>query len=92
MSLDEKFIPIRTAVYQITEIFFKKSGLLLNWKEFQKLNQNQQINTLAMIAPVSNEEKQKLLETVTMSEKTETLLNIIEFYLHESSSDKTTIQ
>ena len=75
-----------------TKKFFKKNGLLLNWKEFQKLNQNQQINTLAMIAPVSNEEKQKLLETVTMSEKTETLLNIIEFYLHESSSDKTTIQ
>ena len=75
-----------------TKKFFKKNGLLLNWKEFQKLNQNQQINTLAMIAPVSNEEKQKLLETVTMSEKTETLLNIIEFYLHESSSDKTTMQ
>ena len=75
-----------------TKKFFKKNGLLLNWKEFQKLNQNQQINTLAMIAPVSNEEKQKLLETVTISEKTETLLNIIEFYLHENNPDKITIQ
>jgi len=37
--------------------FFKRNGLLLNWKEFEKLNQNQKINTLAMIAPITNEEK-----------------------------------
>ena len=38
--------------------FFKKNGLLLNWREFEKLNESQKINTLAMIAPVTNEEKQ----------------------------------
>ena len=37
--------------------FFKRNGLLLNWVEFEKLDQAQKINTLAMIAPVSNEEK-----------------------------------
>ena len=42
-----------------TKIFFKRNGLLLNWKEFEKLDQLQRINTLAMIAPVTNEEKQK---------------------------------
>ena len=42
--------------------FFKKNGLLLNWKEFEKLDHTQQINTFAMIAPITNEEKQKLLE------------------------------
>ena len=49
--------------------FFKRNGLLLNWKEFEKLNQNQRINTLAMISPVANEEKQKLLEAVSLVEK-----------------------
>ena len=49
------------------KIFFKKSGLLLNWKEFEKLNQVQKINTLSMIAPVTNEEKQKLLEASSTS-------------------------
>ena len=47
--------------------FFKRNGLLLNWREFEKLNPSQRINTLAMIAPISNEEKQKILETVTLS-------------------------
>ena len=72
--------------------FFEKSGLAINWKEFEKLDENQKINTLSMIAPISNEEKQKLLETVSLNEKTKTLLNIIEFYSYENSFDKETIQ
>ena len=52
----------------------------------------QKINTLSMIAPISNEEKQKLLETISLGEKTNTLLNIIEFYSYENSSDNETIQ
>ena len=72
--------------------FFEKNGLVINWKEFDKLDENQKINTLSMIAPISNEEKQKLLETVTLVDKTNTLLNIIEFYSYENSFEKETIQ
>ena len=72
--------------------FFKRNGLLLNWKEFEKLDQNQKINTLAMIAPVTNEEKQKILETVTLNEKVKALESIITFYLHEVSFSNQTIQ
>ena len=74
------------------KIFFKKNGLLLNWKEFEKLDQMQRVNTLAMIAPVTSEEKQKLLETITLEEKIETLENIIGFYLHEVNYNNQTIQ
>ena len=72
--------------------FFEKNGLMINWKEFDKLDENQKINTLSMIAPISNEEKQKLLETVTLVDKRNTLLNIIEFYSYENSFEKETIQ
>ena len=72
--------------------FFEKNGLMINWKEFDKLDENQKINTLSMIAPISNEEKQKLLETVTLVDKIKTLLNIIEFYSYENSFEKETIQ
>ena len=74
------------------KIFFKKSGLLLNWKEFEKLDQAQKINTLAMISPVTNEEKQKILEAVTLSEKIKALENIISFYLYEVNFTNQTIQ
>ena len=48
------------------KILFKKNGLLINWKELEKLDKIQRVNTLAMIAPLTNEEKQKLLEAVTL--------------------------
>ena len=81
-----------TNLMEKTKIFFKKSGLLLNWKEFEKLDQNQKINTLAMIAPITAEEKQKILEAVTVNEKIYNLEGIINFYLHEVSFDNQTIQ
>ena len=75
-----------------TKNFFKKNGLLLNWKEFENLGQDQRINTLAMIAPISNEEKQTILESVHIDSKTKTLSEIIEFYLHEKSTSNITLQ
>ena len=75
-----------------TKAFFKKNGLLLNWKEFEKLDSAQKINTLSMIAPVTNEEKQKLLEAITFENKINTLESIISFYLHETGLNNQTIQ
>ena len=72
--------------------FFKRNGLLLNWREFEKLDQSQKINTLAMIAPITNEEKQKLLESISLKNKVETLESIINFYLHETDFNSQTIQ
>ena len=72
--------------------FFRKNGLLLNWKEFEKLDKAQKINTLSMISPVTNEEKQKLLEAITIKDKVNTLENIISFYLHEVSFNNQTVQ
>ena len=74
------------------KVFFKRNGLLLNWREFEKLDHAQKINTLAMIAPVSNEEKQKLLEAITLENKINILESIISFYLHETSFNNQTIQ
>ena len=72
--------------------FFKRYGLLLNWREFEKLDQAQKINTLAMIAPITNEEKQKLLEAISLENKIKTLESIISFYLYETSESNQTIQ
>ena len=79
-------------IYEKTKIFFKKNGLLLNWAEFEELDEDQKINTLAMIAPISNEEKQTILESVHISSKTKVLSEIIEFYLHEKSTNNITLQ
>ena len=80
------------SVLEKAKTFLKKRGLLLNWKEFEKLDNTQKVNTLAMIAPITNEEKQKLLESVSLQEKAITLKSIMSFYLHEVDFNNQTIQ
>ena len=92
-DFSEKEIKIESSnLMEKTKVFFKKNGLLLNWKEFEKLDQIQKINTLAMISPITTEEKQKLLETISLKEKAKTLENIINFYLHEVNFNNQTMQ
>ena len=74
------------------KVFFKRNGLLLNWREFEKLDQEQKINTLSMIAPIANEEKQKLLEAISLQNKVKTLESIISFYLYDNGLNNQTIQ
>ena len=81
-----------SSLIQKTEIFFNKNGLLLNWKEFEKLGVLQKINTLSMIAPITNEEKQKLLESITLREKIKNLEEIIDFYLNSLNLKNNTLQ
>ena len=81
-----------TSLMENAKNFFKRNGLLLNWKEFEKLDQSQKINTLAMIAPITNEEKQKLLESVSLKNKVETLESIISFYMYETNFNNQTVQ
>ena len=81
-----------SSLMEKAKTFFKRNGLLLNWREFEKLDPTQKINTLAMIAPITNEEKQKLLEAVSIENKIDTLESIISFYLYETGLNNQTIQ
>ena len=92
-DIENKHIEIDAdSLMEKAKIFFKKNGLLLNWKEFNKLDVAQKINTLAMIAPITNEEKQKLLETISLESRINTLESIIGFYFHETNFNNQTIQ
>ena len=93
LDLESKSIELNTEnLMSKAKLFFRKNGLLLNWKEFEKLDKIQRINTLSMISPVTNEEKQKLLEALTLEDKIKTLENIISFYLHDINFKNQTIQ
>ena len=81
-----------TSLMEQSKIFFKRNGLLLNWREFEKLDDAQKINTLSMISPITNEEKQKLLEALTIEDKVKTLESIMSFYLHDINFNNQTVQ
>ena len=45
-----------------------------------------------MIAPITNEEKQKLIETISLENKVGALSSIISFYLYETNYNNRTVQ
>ena len=72
--------------------FFKKNGILLNWKELSKLSSYKQIYNLAMISPISVEEKQKLLEIVELEEIANILNDITKLNFYEFPNEKNILQ
>ena len=72
--------------------FFNQQGMLINWQEFSRLKNFQQIFTLAMISPFSVAEKQKLLECPNLNEGAEVLHKMIKFGFYENQNDKNSIQ
>ena len=74
------------------KIFFKKNGLLINWAELSKLSLQKQIYNLAMISPISVEEKQKLIEIVKLDDVANILNEITKFNFYENPEEKKTLQ
>ena len=68
---------------------FDNHGYLINWKEFEKQDLNETINTLAMASPFTLEEKQMLLETKNINYRKEKLEQIINTYVKDQFSNKT---
>ena len=85
-----KFSDLKS-VFNDLKILFKKQGYLINWKDLEKQNIDQTINTLSMASPFSLEEKQMLLETNTLVERNKKLEEILKTYTRDSL-ENTTIQ
>ena len=75
-----------------SKIFFKKNGILINWSALSKLSPQKQIYNLAMISPISVEEKQKLIEIVKLDDVANILNEITKFNFYEGSDFKKILQ
>ena len=69
----------------------KKKGFIVNWKALEKQSLNETINALAMASPFSLEEKQILLETVTLDSRKKKIAQILSTYSHDIY-ENTTLQ
>ncbi len=77
-----KFSEIKS-MFNDLKILFKKQGYLINWKDIEKQNIDQIINTLSMASPFSLEEKQILLETDNLFERNKKLSEILKTYTND---------
>ncbi len=68
---------------------FKKRGYLINWKDIEKQNFDQMINTLSMASPFSLEEKQILLETNSFTDRKNKLEEILKIYTNDNFENNT---
>ncbi len=71
------------------KVFFQKINYPIDHNELMKLNIDQLVNTVSMISPFSVQEKQKLIETVTIEDKMKILSDIINFNLLDFEDNKT---
>ena len=78
-------------IFKNLKSLFKKKGYIVNWKELEKQNLDQAINTLAMASPFSCEEKQILLETIDVANRKTELEKILNTYVADNFHN-TTIQ
>jgi len=64
-----------------TRKFFKIHQLSTDWKVVEKVETDQLVNSLSMICPFSVSEKQTLLEAKNLTERTNIINQIINFYI-----------
>ena len=76
-------------IFKNLKTLFKKKGYTVNWKELEKQNLDQTINTLVMASPFSLEEKQVLLETIDIKNRKIELEKILNTYVVDEFNNKT---
>ena len=68
---------------------FEQQGYQINWKDLEKQDVSQTINTLSMASPFTLEEKQILLETKDLIDRKKKLEEILVTYTNFSFTNKT---
>jgi len=76
-------------IFKNLKTLFKKKGYLINWKELEKQSLDQTLNALVMASPFSLEEKQALLETVSINKRKIELEKILNTYVVDEFNNKT---
>ncbi len=76
-------------IFKNLKMLFDKQGYQINWKDIEKQNLNQTINTLSMASPFSLEEKQILLETIELEDRKKKLEEILKTYVYDNFSNNT---
>ena len=76
-------------IFKDLKTLFKKKGYSINWKELEKQSLDQTLNTLVMASPFSLEEKQALLETISINKRKKELEKILNTYVVDEFNNKT---
>lgn len=68
--------------------FFEDQGLRTDWESLKEAEDELLINSLSMLCPFETEDKQALLEALSLPTRRETLVTLIEFALRGGSGEE----
>ncbi len=85
-----KFSDLELIFKDLKELF-EKRGFIINWKALEKQSLDETINALAMASPFSLEEKQVLLEAVSLDLRKNKIAEILSTYTFDEYNN-TTVQ
>ena len=80
-DIKEKFINLKASLKK----YFKIKNIKVNFEVIDKCNDYNFVDQITMICPLAFEEKQLLLETLSISKRSELLKSIIESYASEEN-------
>ena len=78
-------------IFKDLKSLFEKRGFIINWKALEKQSLDETINALAMASPFSLEEKQVLLEAVSLDLRKNKIAEILSTYTFDEYNN-TTVQ
>ena len=76
-------------IFKDLKQLFEKRGFIINWKALEKQSLDETINALAMASPFSLEEKQVLLETVSLNLRKNKIAEILSTYIFDEYNNTT---
>ena len=76
-------------IFRDLKSLFEKRGFIINWKALEKQSLDETINALAMASPFSLEEKQVLLETVSLDLRKNKIAEILSTYTFDEYNNTT---
>ncbi len=76
-------------IFKDLKSLFEKRGFIINWKALEKQSLDETINALAMASPFSLEEKQVLLEAVSLDLRKNKIAEILSTYTFDQFQNTT---
>ena len=76
-------------IFKDLKTLFQKRGFVINWQALEKQSLDETINALAMASPFSLEEKQILLETVSLDLRKNKIAEILSTYSFDEYQNTT---
>ena len=76
-------------IFKDFKSLFEKRGFIINWKALEKQSLDETINALAMASPFSLEEKQALLEAISLNVRKNKIAEILTTYTFDVYHNKT---